>query len=203
MSYLHPGASHSRNGTLNFLLFTKCICISLEIYSRVLNFRCHCAASVTGSEKLRSRGFYDQAEKQFLCGAILRAGNFLPSHSGQSRFSSNRYVNIATIGCPVCLQTVSLSNLTSVTLTGTSFDENGFGPLPGNFPVSVGPGATLPDFFGCEGSCYLNTYTVHGILSSLDFAIEGRTIKQQVWTGQLRLTAEALTARFPSTSVRA
>jgi hypothetical protein len=82
--------------------------------------------------------------------------------------------DIVTIGCPVCLQSVSLSNLTSITLTGTSFDENGFGPLPGNFPVSVGPGATLADFFGCEGSCYLNTYTVHGILSSLDFAIGGQ-----------------------------
>jgi hypothetical protein len=82
--------------------------------------------------------------------------------------------DIATIGCPVCLQTVSLSNLTSITLTGTSFDENGFAALPGDFPISVGPGPTLPGFFGCEGSCYLNTYTVHGILSSLDFATGGQ-----------------------------
>lgn len=167
MSCLRSGASHTRNGTFDFLLFTKCIYISLRIHSRVLYLGATVLPSIIGSEKLRSRRFYVQREKQSLCGAILRADNFLPSHANEGRSVQIATFDVATIGCPVCLQTVWLSNLTSVTLTGASFDENGFGPLPGDFPVAVGPGATSADFFGCEGSCYLNTYTVHGILCSL------------------------------------
>jgi len=104
-------------------------------------------------------------------------------------------LDIVTIGCPVCLQTVSLTNLTSVTLTGTGFYENGSGPYPGGFPTSVGPGETLATFFGCEGSCYLNTYTVFGTLSSLDFAIDGQNYEAT----SLDWTAPTYTGSFNGT----